>query len=425
MQTGNLSTNPTSVPGRAVLAAVLAALSCFASAQTLPPEVQVGTRAITDFEFDWGRDGVYCPSCNGGAGNARMAYIDNNHDLWVGNVDVLSGDLVPNTGQGVLVDNNATTALEIGNGAEWMVSQRGSELVYTRWTDGQPRTPDYLNLGYARMNAGTWLSGPVDNSQLGVLPVGTLDPNDAVPEANFQAYTTSGAPQKLFWRVVSTGARNNPIPISSNDPGMTRRWVKGTWDIIVTAPAAPDGTGNVYRQVFLYHTTNNTLEQLTFDPVNKLWAFMWEAPEFGNQNVFFAMTGGTRLDIYRKLPSTQGGVRWKVVNSITMPPDAPYINSPEPFVFDGRSWIFFTLSADPNFHDFAPSLIAMTGIVPGTPSLQLLTSATQPRRARRDPEYFITANGPYIYYNRYLVSGGTKVSEGVFRVDTGLGLSSR
>ena len=95
------------------------------------------------------------------------------------------------------------------------------------------------------------------------------------------------------------------------------------------------------------------------------------------------------------------------------------------FVFDGRSWIFFTLSADPNFHDFAPSLIAMTGIVPGTPSLQLLTSATQPRRARRDPEYFITANGPYIYYNRYLVSGGTKVSEGVFRVDTGLGLSSR
>ena len=214
MQTGNLSTNPTSLPGRAVLAAVLAALSCFASAQTLPPEVQVGTRAITDFEFDWGRDGVYCPSCNGGAGNARMAYIDNNHDLWVGNVDVLSGDLVPNTGQGVLVDNNATTALEIGNGAEWMVSQRGSELVYTRWTDGQPRTPDYLNLGYARMNAGTWLSGPVDNSQLGVLPVGTLDPNDAVPEANFQAYTTSGAPQKLFWRVVSTGARNNPIPFS-------------------------------------------------------------------------------------------------------------------------------------------------------------------------------------------------------------------
>ena len=77
----------------------------------------LGTRAITDFEFDWGRDGVYCPSCNGGAGNARMAYIDNNHDLWVGNVDVLSGDLVPNTGQGVLVDNNATTALEIGNGA--------------------------------------------------------------------------------------------------------------------------------------------------------------------------------------------------------------------------------------------------------------------------------------------------------------------
>jgi hypothetical protein len=42
---------------------------------------------------------------------------------------------------------------------------------------------------------------------------------------------------------------------------------------------------------------------------------------------------------------------------------------------------------------------------------------------RRDPEYFITAKGPYIYYNRYLPETDSRpaISEGVFRVDTQLG----
>jgi hypothetical protein len=39
-------------------------------------EVQVSTVEIVDFEFDWGRDGVYCSTCNQGAGNARLTFTD-------------------------------------------------------------------------------------------------------------------------------------------------------------------------------------------------------------------------------------------------------------------------------------------------------------------------------------------------------------
>ena len=54
------------------LAAVLFALAGGSAwAQALPDEVQVGTREIKDFEFDTAREGVYCPKCNGGAGNSR------------------------------------------------------------------------------------------------------------------------------------------------------------------------------------------------------------------------------------------------------------------------------------------------------------------------------------------------------------------
>jgi len=107
-----------------------------------------------------------------------------------------------------------------------------------------------------------------------------------------------------------------------------------------------------------------------------------------------------------------------------MPAATPWVSSPEPFVHNGRSWVFFTLSANPDLHDLgAASLLAMTGIVPDTSGIRMLTPADAPARARRDPEYYITANGPYLYYNRYRPATATspQASEGVFRVDTGLG----
>ena len=43
---------------------------------------------------------------------------------------------------------------------------------------------------------------------------------------------------------------------------------------------------------------------------------------------------------------------------------------------------------------------------------------------RRDPEYYITAKGPFVYYNAYAKNSdpaAKPVSLGVYRVDTGLG----
>jgi hypothetical protein len=395
-----------------------------ATAQTFAPEVQVGTHAMIDYEFDWGRDGVYCPTCNYGAGNARLTYIDDSHNVWVGYVDVTTGNFLPSNGQAVLVDTNAATAQEIGNGSEWMFSQRGSEIVYTRWTDGKPHVMSNLNLGFARMGNGSWLGGPVSDSQERVLPIGSLTLSDQTPAQHFQSATPGSNEYSLYWRAVTPGSVEHPIPVTSTNPAMTRRWVLNTTNIIITAPAAPDSTGTVYDQVFLYHTKTGVLEQLTSDPVEKLWAWMWPAPEYGNENLFFVVVGGDHLNIYRDLPAANGSSQWTVINSIAMPAATPTISSPEPFVLNGHSWIFFTLSSNPDLHDFsATSLVAMTGIVPGTSTFKQLTSDNNPPRARRDPEYFITANGPYIYYNRYIPATATspQVNEGVFRVDTGLG----
>lgn len=413
------------------LGGLLGVLPHAAAAQALPEEVQVGTHEIKDYEFEWGRDGVVCPTCNFGAGNARLAYIDSSHNLWVGFVDPANGYFFPPDGKGVLVDTNTTTATEIGNGPEWLNSQLGSQLAYTRWTDGKPHTVPNLVLGFARAGGDSWVAGPVAGSEGRVLPIGTENLNAPNALQSYQSFTLQSRTTSLFWRGAYPGAVEQAVPVTSNKAGATRRWVPGTRDIIITVSAAAvtPSASTVpaqepsWRQVFLYHTATATMEQLTFDNVNKYWAFMWTAPEFNNEKVFVAMVGTTRLQIYRKLPTDDGGMAWTVVKTITMPAETPYVSSPEPFVYKGRSWVFFSLSSDPNGRNFTqPSRIAMTGIIPEVDDLRMLTSATEPIRVRRDPEYFITANGPYLYYNRYLLETDTTppISEGVFRVDTGL-----
>jgi hypothetical protein len=194
--------------------------------------------------------------------------------------------------------------------------------------------------------------------------------------------------------------------------------------MVLTAPAAPDASGNVYQQVFLYSTDDQTLQQLTFDPTNKNLAFMWQAPEYNNSYAFLTVPGdSTEVDIYAYLPNTNGSSSWQIIKRIQGTPDYPYIDSPEPFVYQGESWIFFSVLSEPRQPGaYAPSQIAISGVEPGVSSLRVLTADVAPViHTRRDPEYYITANGPYIYYNRVLLSAGAPLSEGVFRVDAGLG----
>ena len=192
--------------------------------------------------------------------------------------------------------------------------------------------------------------------------------------------------------------------------------------LLLTAPP-PDGPAHAARQVFRYTTGSDVLEQLTFDRTNKTSAFMWQAPEYQDSYVFFARIGQSEIDVYRYLPNPEGSSSWQVTKRIRSTPDMPYIFSPEPFVYNGKSWIFFAISSEPEGpNGAATNQLAMSGIEPEASTFRVLTSDVPDARARRDPEYYITANGPYIYYNRYIpVDPGPNLSEGVFRVDAGLG----
>ena len=412
-------------PGRILVAAqacLLLAVAPALYAQSFPPEVQVGARTITDYEFDWGRDGVYCPTCNVKAGNNRFSFINAAGELWVGHVNPDTGGFVPSDGLGKRVDTKATPAKWLGNGPEWMSLTSNSALLYDRYIKGTKNLPNNHCIGFANVTSnGSWNPGCMDNSVGNVLPIGTFTQGDAKPMVSYQ--NASQNITNVYWRTAKAGSPQNEILSGSSQAGVTRRWVTGTHKLFLTAPAAPDASGKVYRQAFLYSADTDTLEQLTFDPTSKTSGFMWAAPEHNNKFLFFVRVGVTEVAVYSLKNNPGGSPTWQVVDRIIPTSDYPFIYSAEPFVYDGKSYIFMSVSAEKQGHNLeVTSQIAISGIKQGSSSFRVLTSDDPLPRARRDPEYYITSNGPYLYYNRYILSNGQSAQpEGVFRIETGLG----
>jgi len=383
-------------------------------------EEQISSDDVVDFEFDWGRDGTYCETCNFGDSNARFVFTDREQNLWLGYVHPDTGLFEPSDGRAVLLDTLSAFATDFGNGPEWMFST-DSKVVYTKYFPGREQSTFSASVALAEQDAsGTWTAAIIAGGVQRQSPSGTLDLDDPNPRINYQDF----AKANVFWKDYEHLAdEEHLIPISEQTGGGSRRWVPGTHSVIFSGSAPTDEQGYTYQQVFLYDTDTDVLEQLTFDPTTKWGAFMWRAPEFDNDDVFFTIADRTTIKIYRRI-TTDDGSPWTEINSIDTPATLPYAWSPEPFVYNGRSYIFMQVSSDPRASDMSiPTQLALTGIEPGTPSFRMLTNDSSTRRVRMDPEYFVTTEGAFIYYNRYVPSTDTRPvrNDGVWRIDTRLG----
>lgn len=385
------------------------------------PEVQVTTAAIPDYEFDSARDGHYCPTCNGGDGNSRLVFGDGSNNLWVGHVDFQTGAFVPADGRGTLVATDAALATDYGNGPEWQFSASGSQFAYTKCqAPCEPLNGATASIGLATQTGGVWSTTMLPGSLGRASPMSTLDTTDTDPYIN---YVTT---DKTAWYVRKNSALGVEIqlPLSALSNGNARRWVPGTRKIIFQGHD-PNDPQVLRDQMYTYDVDSGELEQLTNNPDGVVGGFMWRAPEFNNEFVFFTMAKfRQKILVYRKLPGADRVLRWTIVKTIKGPDALPYFFSPEPFVHNGRSYIFTQVSSTAKFFDrTVPNQLAISGIDPLRQDARLLTNDSGTPRLRLDPEYFITAQGPFIYYNRLFPETDTHPAgnDGIWRVDTKLG----
>jgi hypothetical protein len=396
----------------ALIARACCALLLLATTTPLPvaaEETQVSASNISDYEFDHI--------------NNQFAWGDRDGNIWIANVDPVTGDFVPRNGKGVLADTGAVYVLYCGNGPEWTYSAAGNFVTYTKYVDPNgPKDASNYGVGAARPTQGVWQGALMPGGAGYQEPAGTQNPNDPDPRLFYKVNT--GSWQMLASPADANLAAGTPIPGSNLSKG-SERWVPGQNEVIFTEEFL-SRSGVKQRQVFLYDGKSNTTQQLTSDSGTKDAAFMWQAPEFNNAYVFFAAVNSQTIRFYRQISvgADPAQSQWQAIATMPIPAGAPkYLNSPEPFTYQGHSYVFYlrSTSTDPT-DPTVPTQTWLTSLN-GDINRQISDPAVS-GRVRIDPEYFITEQGPYIYYNRRLTvaePGDTVKSEGIWRSSTGLG----
>ncbi len=404
----------------------------YVAANFQPNETQVSSQAdLIDPEYD--------------QETSQFTWVDSLGNLWIGTLDS-AGMFQPPSGKAILVDPYAMNMIDLrvtANGPEWIQTAQGPKIVYTKFLAGRPHTPQYARLALAEplgegewtdesqtphytmlelaepLGEGDWTFVFLSPEKRRMAPYGSKDAGDPSPRITYL-----GPDRRHYWAEVDNPNTEELIPlIAPSAYGV--RFVANSREVVFTAASPIDQT----MQVFKYDIDTKLIEQLTFDnggqkSTSSVW--MWPAPEFNSEYVFFVLVDygtSSELDIYRQMPAGGDSTAvWTKTHSIVAP--FSQIGSPEPFTFDGHSYVFMQLTVNQNQY---PTSIWLAGIDPANP-LFLKISDDSLFRWRTDPEVFILDDGPYIYYNRRNPAdpncNDAKCTEGIFRAFTGLSVSA-
>lgn len=299
--------------------------------------------------------------------------------VWLAQVDPQTGLLTPSDGRGTLLDQNVGPISVGRNGPEWALSDVGPQAL---WTRIQGPT---LSLARAVQVQGVWQTSDLAGSLDQATPIGSLDPGDPAPRTLFFTPPALGA---------ATGWRELDDPATTElTPALYRfaRWSEG--ERVMTG-VHPDASGVV--QVFAFNTATHAETQLTSSPEAKGSTFIWLAPEFGGERVMFTTHGDANGDPTSIVVYRQIGGAWTPTLTIPMPPGLPYAISPEPLVYNGRSYISFISSNKPLNSDNGEAVVWIAGIDPTAPLMRRISYATS--RSRKDPESYTGGARPFVFY---------------------------
>ena len=298
------------------------------------------------------------------------------------------------------------------NGPEWVSTASGDVIVYTKYAGAHSDNNSRIGLAQPDVN-GVWQGGFLGpEGAIRKAPYGSASKNDPAPRITYVDNK-----ENHYWRELFDPATEQLISDfpASNYP---IRHVRGA-----RAVAYPLTVGDT-DQIFYRNLDTGKVTQLTFDAGNKYEVWMWKAPEFANELIFMTLVDQLEFRVYRKLPRPSDGVKvWTPIYS-QMAPSGNKIFSPEPFTWNGKSYVFMAQSVRGNKFR---SEIWIANIDAANPVFRRITDNTL-LRTRTDPEVFITKSGPRIYYNRLVPdysSGNPRscrepaCSEGVWMADPG------
>lgn len=360
---------------------------------------------LIDFEFS--------------ASRSQIVWADSTGKLWIANVDPVTGFFKPANGKGTLIDADAMNTKDLNftfNGPEWISAASGDQIVYTKFLPGMAHSAFTGRLALATQNAdSSWTVRTMGPNAPRLGPYASRDAGDPAPRITYMDNFGNH-----YWRNVSTSNIEEMIP--GLPPSVVSVRFVDSKRALTYATLASNGV----KQVFMYALDTKQLKQITYDAGNKdlqTVPWIWPAPEFGNNLMLMTVVENSTIRFYRHMPDAQPV--WQVHGEVAVP-EGMRVSSPEPFTFDGKSYVSMTLAkAEDNY----PSQVWIANVDLAAPMMRQVSDSS-PVRARIDPEVFVTSRGVYVYYNRFNPAKNpaepfcTACSEGVFRAFTGLAVGT-
>jgi len=329
----------------------------------------------------------------------QVVWMDDFRNLWVAQMNA-DGAFIPSDGRGTLVDIGVASIDSVGNGPEWAYAAGGSQVVYTK----QIKNNYFLARAIPDpTQTNGWRVEVIANSKGDGNPFGSKDRNDLTPRIR---YIPDIANRGRFtsWLELNNPAISGAVADSTVQGG---RWIEGLRAMTVTIQA------RALRQVAQFDIDSGVLTQLTFGSGAKAESAMWPAPEFNNEYVLLTLIDQRYVGIYRKINGM-----WTQVNLISPPSPELYIGSPEPFVYNGKSYVSYTTARGPG-NNGGLSDVWIAAIDPTEPLFRKVSGSAPLNRV--DPETYQAPTGMYVYYTEQGKRNGESIVL-LHRCATGLGL---
>ena len=310
----------------------------------------------------------------------KMAWMDGSLNLWLCDVEVSSGKLIPEDGKGIQIGKGAPFALAI-NSVDWGFSKKGAAVYAVR-----PDNNGLFQIWRTYVN-----QFPVKQEQI---TFGDLASYGMLPSLNSDASQVAltfgrgeqpkrlGKPSKALWRYEDDAASEREIPLE--DIGTSGpRWIPDEMAFVTTKNYK--GVVKLAR----YDVLTGETKKLTFDSGNKSDAFFFKAPEYNNELTLLALIDKSRFGVFRNIEGV-----WKKIREIRVGIDAPNVTlvSPEPFTFKGKSYFFVVCYLGQAFVSNSEIWVLS---IDGTVNQPV--SSDSPN-TRHDPEVITTENDAFISY---------------------------
>lgn len=372
----------------------------FASPDFYPNETKIqGSIGLYDPEFD-----PY----------SSQAIWQSGQELWVAPVNPITGDILIQSK--VLIANDLAPispsrsdsggfSARTSNGPEWLTSQNGSEILYTRAPTPDPATWQVWSASWDGLK---WITR---YRTFGSTPIGSTSSSDANPRFLYRKTTKAGGTESSPLRIYDYNSASSSVISRTGTYGA--RWVNDESNQVVYA--ADDADGN--PQVFIYDIASGIPRQITFEETLITRPYIWRAPELGDRLALLAIERSTegaaseRMAIYTEKPNGD----WNRILTLAPPTNRAYIYSAEPSLY-GRSSVI-SLAAKDKLNLSSEGDIWM--VIPFTSTGPFYRKISgDDALARNDPESFPTAKELVFYYNTIGVdysgaSGLAKASTGL------------